>query len=71
MITRSREAAVDVWDMRNASGWYILETNYDHWKAPLIVDDRRGPAHKCMDKMGQKVCSLLPHRTFCFYVYLH
>ncbi|BFZ24631.1 hypothetical protein BsWGS_27670 [Bradybaena similaris] len=54
VITRSREGAVDVWGMRNASGWYILETNYDHWKAPLIVDDRRGPAHKCMDKMGQK-----------------
>ncbi len=24
-------------------GWYVLETNYDHWKAPLIVDDRRTP----------------------------
>ena len=23
--------------------WYILETNYDHWKAPLFVDDRRTP----------------------------
>ncbi|CAG5116609.1 unnamed protein product, partial [Candidula unifasciata] len=54
VITRSREAAIDVWEMRNASGWYILETNYDHWKAPLIVDDRRGPAHKCMGQMGQQ-----------------
>uniref|UniRef100_A0A0B7BT65 Acid ceramidase n=1 Tax=Arion vulgaris TaxID=1028688 RepID=A0A0B7BT65_9EUPU len=54
VITRARENAVDVWDMKNASGWYILETNYDHWKNPLIVDDRRGPAHKCMNQMGQQ-----------------
>lgn len=24
-------------------GWYVLQTNYDHWKAPLIIDDRRTP----------------------------
>lgn len=53
VITRSRDAAVDTWQMRNASGWYILETNYDHWEAPLFLDDRRTPAHKCMDKMTQ------------------
>ena len=23
--------------------WYVLETNYDPWKAPLFVDDRRTP----------------------------
>lgn len=23
--------------------WYLLETNYDHWKAPLFIDDRRTP----------------------------
>ncbi|XP_012944643.1 acid ceramidase [Aplysia californica] len=54
VITRSREAAVDIWKMSNASRWYILETNYDHWEAPLFLDDRRAPAHKCMDAMGQK-----------------
>ncbi|GFN79455.1 acid ceramidase [Plakobranchus ocellatus] len=54
VITRSREAAVDTWPMRNASGWYILETNYDHWEAPLFLDDRRTPAHQCMDKMTQQ-----------------
>jgi acid ceramidase len=54
VITRSREAALDTWQMTNASHWYILETNYDHWEKPLFLDDRRTPAHKCMDTMGQK-----------------
>jgi acid ceramidase len=54
VITRARNAAVDVWEMPKAYGWYILETNYDHWKAPLIVDDRRTPAVKCMNETGQQ-----------------
>lgn len=35
--------------------WYVLETNYDHWKAPLFLDDRRTPATKCMNKTTQAV----------------
>ena len=27
----------------------MLETNYDHWDAPPIVDDRRTAALDCMD----------------------
>uniref|UniRef100_A0A2C9JL22 Acid ceramidase n=1 Tax=Biomphalaria glabrata TaxID=6526 RepID=A0A2C9JL22_BIOGL len=54
VITRARESNLDTWEMRNASGWYILETNYDHWEPPFFLDDRRTPAHKCMDQMGQK-----------------
>ena len=23
--------------------WYLLETNYDHWKPPLVIDNRRDP----------------------------
>jgi acid ceramidase len=55
IITRSRASAVDVWDIgtRNST-WYILETNYDNWEAPLFLDDRRTPAHRCMKEMGQK-----------------
>ena len=47
----------DIWHMKDpgAGGWYILETNYDHDKAPLFLDDRRAPANKCMKKMGEKV----------------
>ncbi|CAL1548651.1 unnamed protein product [Lymnaea stagnalis] len=54
VITRARESNLDTWEMRNASGWYILETNYDHWEAPFFLDDRRTPAHKCMNQMTQK-----------------
>ncbi|XP_059154113.1 acid ceramidase-like [Physella acuta] len=53
VITRASNKNLDTWTMRNASGWYVLETNYDHWKTPLVVDDRRDAAHKCMDKTGQ------------------
>ena len=54
VITRSRDKADDVWDMSKDS-WYILETNYDHWKSPMFLDDRRTPAKKCMNKLGQQV----------------
>ncbi|KAJ8298469.1 hypothetical protein KUTeg_025000 [Tegillarca granosa] len=55
VITRSREKADDVWEMKNANGWYILETNYDHWTAPLVIDDRRTPAHMCMKNLTQQL----------------
>ncbi len=56
MITRSRDKAVDVWEMKvKKDNWFILETNYDHWKAPMVLDDRRTPANKCMKQKGQKV----------------
>ncbi|XP_064607655.1 acid ceramidase-like [Liolophura sinensis] len=57
VITRARESAVDVWCM-NSSMWYILETNYDHWQKPLFLDDRRTPAHKCMNTLTQKKVSV-------------
>lgn len=56
VITRNRELnGTDVWHMsdKGAGGWYILETNYDHWEAPLFVDDRRTPANRCMRNMTQ------------------
>lgn len=39
--------------------WYVLETNYDHWKEPLFLDDRRTPATKCMNQTTQSVSSVL------------
>ncbi|XP_052794141.1 acid ceramidase-like [Mya arenaria] len=55
VITRNREVnGTDTWWMKEAGGWYILETNYDHWSKPLFVDDRRTPANKCMKKLTQK-----------------
>lgn len=35
--------------------WYVLETNYDRWKVPLVVDDRRTPAMKCLNQTMQQV----------------
>jgi len=25
--------------------WYLLQTNYDNWKKPLFIDDRRTPVY--------------------------
>ncbi|ESO99106.1 hypothetical protein LOTGIDRAFT_142206 [Lottia gigantea] len=58
VITRARESTIDVWEMPSAGGWYILETNYDHWKAPLFLDDRRTPANNCMKNMTQSGVSI-------------
>lgn len=35
--------------------WYVLETNYDHWKDPFFLDDRRTPGMKCMNQTTQTV----------------
>lgn len=51
VITRSREKAVDVWEMASTGYPWILETNYDHWEEPLFIDDRRTPANKCMQQV--------------------
>jgi len=61
VITRNREVnGTDVWPMTDATagGWYVLETNYDHWKKPLVLDNRRDPANKCMQKMTKEVSGL-------------
>lgn len=34
----------------NDDTWYVLETNYDWWKKPLFVDNRRYYAAKCMNE---------------------
>ncbi|XP_071088185.1 acid ceramidase-like [Haliotis cracherodii] len=44
--------------MASAGGWYVLETNYDHWVKPLFLDDRRGPANQCMRETTQQGVSL-------------
>lgn len=55
VITRSRQKTVDMWKMDKSKGeWFLLETNYDHWKKPLFIDDRRTPGNKCMNSLSQK-----------------
>ncbi|KAK0134707.1 Acid ceramidase [Merluccius polli] len=54
IITRSRLLSLDILEIDLKLGrWYVLETNYDHWKAPLFLDDRRTPAMTCMNKTMQ------------------
>ncbi|XP_007549670.1 acid ceramidase [Poecilia formosa] len=59
IITRSRELSIDVLDIDvKLDRWYVLETNYDHWKEPFFLDDRRTPAMKCMNKTTQANISM-------------
>ncbi|KAG7458661.1 hypothetical protein MATL_G00222930 [Megalops atlanticus] len=59
VITRSRLLSLDVWELDLKLGrWYVLETNYDHWKEPLFLDDRRTPAMKCMNETMQANISM-------------
>lgn len=42
--------------------WYVIETNYDRWKPPLVLDNRRTPAMKCLNQTMQEVNILqIPH----------
>ncbi|XP_066429504.1 acid ceramidase [Eleutherodactylus coqui] len=59
VITRSRQSCLDIWELDLQKGqWYVLETNYDHWKPPLPIDDRRRAAMKCMNRTTQKNISI-------------
>lgn len=53
VITRTVDATIDTWNLNVSNHtWFILETNYDRWKKPLAIDDRRTPATKCMNALG-------------------
>ncbi|XP_017538445.1 N-acylsphingosine amidohydrolase (acid ceramidase) 1b [Pygocentrus nattereri] len=59
IITRSRTHNIYPLEIDLKQGrWYVLETNYDHWKKPLFLDDRRTPAMKCMNRITQANISL-------------
>lgn len=53
VITRAVDRTLDTWNLNVKNNtWFVLETNYDRWKAPLFIDDRRTPAIKCMNALG-------------------
>lgn len=52
VISRNRLNATDVWVL-NATNWFEVQTNYDHWKQPPWFDDRVVPANEAMMAMGQ------------------
>uniref|UniRef100_A0A8C2ZYT5 ceramidase n=1 Tax=Cyclopterus lumpus TaxID=8103 RepID=A0A8C2ZYT5_CYCLU len=59
IVTRSRLLSIDILEIDLKMGrWYVLETNYDHWKEPLFLDDRRTPAMTCMNRTTQTNISL-------------
>ena len=54
VITQNRTMGIDVWRLNAEQGrWFLVETNYDHWKPPPAGDDRRDPAINEMKKIGQ------------------
>ncbi|XP_052811050.1 N-acylethanolamine-hydrolyzing acid amidase-like [Mya arenaria] len=54
VVTKGRLAADDIWRLNSTNNrWYLVETNYDHWKPPPQADDRRDPAIKAMNAMGR------------------
>jgi len=55
VISRNRINATDVWRLDVEAGrWFLVETNYDHWKQPPWFDNRVTPANDAMNAMGQK-----------------
>lgn len=57
VITRSRKD-VDLWSMNDhtnpSMSWYLVQTNYDHWKKPPHMDNRRVPAMICLELLGRE-----------------
>ena len=53
VISRNRLNATNVWMLDAPRQWYVLETNYDHWKPAPWFDDRRTPGMHAMDGVGQ------------------
>nr|KAF6427168.1 N-acylsphingosine amidohydrolase 1 [Rousettus aegyptiacus] len=59
VITRDRKKSLDVYELNSKQGrWYVVETNYDRWKSPLFLDDRRAAAKMCLNQTTQENISL-------------
>lgn len=56
ILTKDRNSPTsDTYGLRDtADKWFVLQTNYDHWKAPPIYDDRRTPGIHCMRNMTRE-----------------
>eukprot|EP01084_Bolivina_argentea_P202455 345915_1 len=54
VVTRNETYSFNLWSLETSYlGWYNVETNYDWWVPPPKRDDRRDPAIKNMNAMGQ------------------
>ncbi|KAL4671286.1 hypothetical protein H8959_003995 [Pygathrix nigripes] len=55
VITRDRKESLDVYELDAKQGrWYVVQTNYDRWKNPFFLDDRRTPAKMCLNHTTQE-----------------
>uniref|UniRef100_A0A8C0P6P6 ceramidase n=2 Tax=Canis lupus familiaris TaxID=9615 RepID=A0A8C0P6P6_CANLF len=55
VITRDRKQSLDVYELNpKQDRWYVVQTNYDRWKNPLFLDDRRTPAKMCLNQTTQE-----------------
>ncbi|XP_058905420.1 acid ceramidase [Kogia breviceps] len=55
VITRDREQSLDRYELDPKQGiWYVVQTNYDHWKNPFFLDNRRTPAKMCLNRTTQE-----------------
>uniref|UniRef100_A0A2K6RLT1 Acid ceramidase n=1 Tax=Rhinopithecus roxellana TaxID=61622 RepID=A0A2K6RLT1_RHIRO len=55
VITRDRKESLDVYELDAKHGrWYVVQTNYDRWKNPFFLDDRRTPAKMCLNHTTQE-----------------
>jgi hypothetical protein len=53
VITRARTHAIDFWAL-SEERWWLVETNYDHWKEAVAEDSlRRTVAIEYVEKAGQ------------------
>lgn len=55
VVARGRQKAEDVWRLNASepSGWFRLQTNYDHWNPVPTADDRRTPGVAHMNALGR------------------
>jgi hypothetical protein len=57
VITRNQNEVINIWMLNETSTefdkWFLLETNYDHWKPQPPNDDRRDPGINALNKIGQ------------------
>jgi len=58
LITRGLNESLYPLQLNAEEGrWYLLETNYDHWKKPFFLDNRRNPGEKCMNESSYDTIS--------------
>lgn len=53
VLTRDHNKLLDTWRMNATSGgWYLVQTNYDHWLPMPPWDNRKKPAEKALNEVG-------------------